>query len=106
MLQRFARLANTQEPYARVCSQPLKSGSSWRVNFVYVRKDLRRRIRWSGTGWPCRAGCYTISESGVQWIASALKQRNPDRLPISLKVAASGPLAMVVAGDAIKTECD
>jgi hypothetical protein len=33
-------------------------------------------------------------ERGVQWIASALRQRNPDGLPITLEYPASGPLAM------------
>jgi hypothetical protein len=42
--------------------------------------SLRRRSRLSGTGWPGRASCCTCAS-----IAGALRQRNPDGLPITLE---------------------
>jgi hypothetical protein len=39
------------------------SHDGWRVIASSVRKDLRRRRRLSGTGWPCRASCCTISDA-------------------------------------------
>ena len=45
-------------------------------------------------------------ERGVQWIASALRQRNPDGLPITLEQPRQDLWRWLVAGDAVKTECD
>ena len=45
-------------------------------------------------------------ERGVQWIASALRQRNPDGLPITLEQPRQDLWRWLVASDAVKTECD
>ena len=44
-------------------------------------------------------------ERGVQWIASALRQRNPDGLPITLEPR-QDVWRWLVAGDTAITECD
>jgi hypothetical protein len=45
-------------------------------------------------------------ERGVQWIASALRQRNPDGFAITLEQPRQDVWRRLVAGDAVKTECD
>ena len=99
-----ASLANTPEAYARVSSQALKSGSSRRIIPSSVRKDLRRRRSLGALDGPADQLLHDL-ERGVQWIASALRQRNPDGLPITLEPR-QDVWRWLVAGDTAITECD
>jgi hypothetical protein len=45
-------------------------------------------------------------EGGVQWIASSLRRRNPDGLPITLEQPRQDFWRRLVAGDAVETEGD
>src|ERR1700686_5227218 len=45
-------------------------------------------------------------ERGVQWIASTLRRRNPDGLPITLEQPRQDFWRRLVAGDAVETKSD
>src|SRR5208282_4771824 len=100
-----ASLANTPA-YARVSSQALKSGSSWRVIPSRVKEGFAQEEKVERHWMAMQSQLLHDLERGVQWIASALRQRNPDdfRLLSSSRVRTSGDGSF--AGDAVKTECD
>jgi len=54
-------------------------------NASTVKKDLRRRRRLSGHWMALQSQLLHDLERGGQWIASALKQRNPDGFAITLE---------------------
>ena len=81
-----ASLANTSEAYARVSSQALKSGWSWRVIPSSVRKGFAQEEEEVERHWMAlQSQLLRDLERGVQWIAGALRQGNPDGLPINLE---------------------
>ena len=80
-----ASLANTSEAYARISSQALKSGWSWRVIPSSVRKGFAQAEKVERHWMALQSQLLHDLERGVQWIASALRQRNPDGLPITLE---------------------
>jgi hypothetical protein len=80
-----ASLANTPEPYARVSSQALKSGSSWRVFPVQRQERFAQEEKIERHWMPRQSQLLHDLECGVQWIASVLRRRNPDGFPITLE---------------------
>ena len=80
-----ASLANTPEAYARVSSQALKSGSSWREIPSSVRKGFAQEEEVERHWMALQSQLLRDLERGVQWIAGALRQGNPDGLPITLE---------------------
>src|ERR1700693_443107 len=92
-----ALLANTSEAYARVSRLALKSGSGWRV-ILQRQEGFAPEEKVSGTGWPCRTSCCTISNALCNGSQCPEAARNPDGLPITLEESASGRLAMTRRG--------
>ena len=80
-----ASLPSTPEAYARVSSQASKSGSSWRVIPSSVRKDFAQEEKVERHWMALESQLLHDLERGVQWIASALRQRNLDGLSITLE---------------------
>src|SRR5271166_2563961 len=101
-----ASLANTPEAYARVSSQALKSGSSWREIPSSVRKGFAQEEEVERHWMALQSQLLHDLERGVQWIAGALRQGNPDELPITLEQPRQDVWRWLVAGNAVKTECD
>ena len=79
-----ASFANTPEAYARVSSQTLKSESRWRVS-LQRQEGFAQGQKMERHWMALQSQLLHDFERGLQWIASALRQRNPDGLPISLE---------------------
>jgi hypothetical protein len=78
-----ASLANTSEAYARVSSQAL--GVELARNSLQRQEGFAQEEKVERHWMALESQLLHDLERGVQWIASALRQRNPDGLPITLE---------------------
>jgi len=80
-----ASLANTPEAYTRVSTRAFEIGVEPARNSVQRQEGFAQGEKVERHWIALQSQLLHDLEHGVQWIASAPRQRNPDGLPITLE---------------------